>query len=136
MRGSVKTMRAAALLAAALLVSPVLSASESEGEAHGAISQTRSKAATAESCVRPVEEMRRDHMDLLKHKRDDTMHRGIRTTDASLAGCIDCHADRNESGEFVPVDAEGQFCQSCHADVAAKPDCFGCHRTTPETAGQ
>ncbi|MEA3291933.1 MAG: sulfur reduction protein DsrJ [Pseudomonadota bacterium] len=131
-----KTMRAATLLAAVLLLPPVLSASEPEGEAHGAISQTRSKAAAAESCVRPVEEMRRNHMELLKHKRDETMHRGIRTTDASLAGCIECHSDRNESGEFVPVDAEGQFCQSCHADVATKLDCFGCHRTTPETADQ
>ena len=33
------------------------------------------------------------------HQRDETVHRGIRTTKYSLRGCIDCHAERNDAGE-------------------------------------
>ena len=35
--------------------------------------------------------MRRNHMELIKHQRDATVHDGIRGTKHSLAGCIDCH---------------------------------------------
>ena len=33
-----------------------------------------------------------NHMDMLKHQRDLTMHEGIRTTKHSLKECIECHA--------------------------------------------
>ena len=36
--------------------------------------------------------MRRNHMDDLKHQRNDTMRKGIRTTKYSLQKCVDCHA--------------------------------------------
>jgi hypothetical protein len=91
-----------------------------------------SKAASLDSCVAPTEVMRRNHMDFLKHGRDETVRDGIRGLEYSLSECIDCHAAKERSGEAVPVDAEGQFCQKCHGYVAVSPPCFQCHRTTPD----
>jgi hypothetical protein len=85
-----------------------------------------------EECVEPTDVMRKDHMQFLLHQRDDTVHEGIRTKTHSLKGCIDCHAARDEQGKPVPVNAPGQFCQSCHSYAAVKLDCFSCHATTPE----
>ena len=82
-------------------------------------------------CVAPVDDMRRNHMRYLLHQRQGTVHQGLRTARFSLVGCIDCHAQKNEQGGFVPVDAPGQFCQSCHAYAAVEPDCFQCHATRP-----
>ncbi len=87
----------------------------------------------ADKCIRPTEFMRRNHMNLLLHKRDQTMREGIRTKDASLQGCVDCHAKEDEKGTPIPVNDEGQFCSTCHEYVAVKLDCFECHRTTPDT---
>ena len=92
-----------------------------------------SKAAGLESCIAPTADMRRNHMDKLFHKRDQTMRQGIRTPDASINECVSCHAAKDQSGHFVPVTEEGQFCQGCHERVAVKLDCFQCHRTTPES---
>ena len=95
-----------------------------------------SRAAGLESCVIPdTEDMRRNHMEYLFHKRDLTMREGIRTHGddvISLNGCIACHAAKDAQGQYVPVNEEGQFCQSCHQRVAVKVDCFECHRTSPE----
>jgi hypothetical protein len=84
-----------------------------------------------DKCVQPNEIMRRDHMEFLLHHRDQTMHEGIRTKRYSLTGCIDCHAVKNKQGEYVPVNAPGQFCSSCHSYAAVSVDCFQCHATTP-----
>ncbi len=96
-----------------------------------------SRAASLDSCVIPdTADMRRNHMELLFHKRDQTMRQGIRTygdNEVSLNGCIACHATKDDQGQYIPVNEEGQFCQTCHTRVAAKLDCFDCHRTTPET---
>lgn len=92
-------------------------------------SQAQSEAA----CVRDTDDIRRNHMDYLKHKRDLTMHQGIRTPDLSLNECVACHAGKSDSGEFLPVTDEGQFCADCHRSVGEKLDCFMCHRTTPES---
>ena len=91
-----------------------------------------SKATKADACVAPVDEMRRNHMEMIEHQRDITVHQGIRKTDNSLHGCIDCHANVDEQGSHIPVNAEGQFCASCHGFVAAKLDCFSCHATVPK----
>ena len=84
------------------------------------------------SCVEPVEIMRRDHMDMLMHQRDDTVIGGIRTSKHSLLGCIDCHANRDAEDKFIRVDAPGQFCSTCHEYVAVEMDCFGCHAAVPQ----
>jgi [DsrC]-trisulfide reductase subunit J len=90
-----------------------------------------SKAAGLDRCVEPTEVMRRNHMVMLMHQRDETMHRGIRTTQHSLVNCIDCHANKDDRGQFVPVNQKGQFCQACHGFTGVKMDCFECHATTP-----
>ena len=51
-------------------------------------------------CVEPIEIMRRDHFEFIKHQRDQTVYHGIRGTRHSLAGCIDCHASKSADGEF------------------------------------
>lgn len=76
--------------------------------------------------------MRRNHMDLLVHQRDETVIRGIRDEPFSLVECVDCHAQTTDAGEPIRVDAEGQFCASCHAYTAVKIDCFGCHAALPD----
>ncbi|MFT5113516.1 MAG: putative CXXCH cytochrome family protein [Parasphingorhabdus sp.] len=84
-----------------------------------------------EKCVEPTEFMRRYHMDILMHQRDNTVIHGVRSDKHSLVGCISCHADKNSTGDYIPVNAEGQFCQSCHSYAAVKVDCFQCHATVP-----
>ncbi len=91
-----------------------------------------SKAATLQQCVEPTDAMRRDHMEFLLHQRDRTVHEGIRTSQHSLVECIDCHAGKDDNDEFVPVNADKQFCQTCHQSTAVKMDCFECHATTPD----
>lgn len=91
-----------------------------------------SKAAGMESCVAPTDDMRRNHMEYLKHERDETVRGGIRGGKYSIAECIDCHAAKDESGKYIPVNAEHQFCDSCHNYAAVKPTCFQCHRKVPE----
>ncbi|MEJ2693119.1 MAG: sulfur reduction protein DsrJ [Candidatus Thiodiazotropha sp.] len=103
-----------------------------QATAESALVTKGSKAAGMDSCVAPTGVMRRNHMEFLKHGRDETVRGGVRGLDFSLAECIDCHAARDASGKSVPVNAKGQFCQVCHAYVAASPDCFQCHRTTPQ----
>ena len=92
------------------------------------------KAIRGAACVEPLPVIRREHMTFLMHQRDDTVHEGIRTTRHSLAGCIDCHAAKDAAGQWVRIDAPGQFCASCHAYVSVKIDCFGCHAAVPAVA--
>jgi hypothetical protein len=82
-------------------------------------------------CVRETGWMRRNHMALIKHDRDLTVVDGIRTIDGSLAECVACHANRDESGAFVPVTSEDQFCAACHEFTGTTMDCFMCHATVP-----
>ncbi|CAK0775555.1 Hdr-like menaquinol oxidoreductase cytochrome c subunit [Gammaproteobacteria bacterium] len=82
-------------------------------------------------CVRDTEFMRRNHMELILHKRDQTMHEGIRTSEYSLKECVKCHAEQRPDGSYVPINDPGQFCQSCHSYAGIQPDCFECHATTP-----
>lgn len=87
------------------------------------------KADSRDACVAPTAFMRRNHFELIKHQRDVTVHQGIRKTDNSLAGCVDCHMRRDASGKPVPVNAPGEFCAGCHAYAGASLDCFTCHAT-------
>jgi hypothetical protein len=90
------------------------------------------RAVKGEQCVEPVDVMRRDHMDMLMHQRDETVLSGIRTRQHSLVGCINCHADSDEQGRPIPVNAKDQFCQTCHSYAAVQLDCFQCHAAVPE----
>ena len=84
-----------------------------------------------DQCVEPLEVIRRDHMDFLNHQRDKTTHQGVRTKQHSLKNCIECHTSKDDEGQWVPVNAPGQFCNSCHSYAAVSMDCFQCHATTP-----
>lgn len=76
-------------------------------------------------CIAPADEMRRHHMDMLKHQRDKTMREGVRGAKASLNGCIECHASKQTGSVIGSNDA---FCQSCHTYAAVKLDCWDCHQ--------
>ncbi|VAX06487.1 hypothetical protein MNBD_GAMMA25-1906 [hydrothermal vent metagenome] len=92
--------------------------------------------ATAEyGCVNPIDDMRRNHMEYLLHQRDDTMHRGIRTTKYSLAECVECHVSADDNGNYAEFGESEHFCSSCHNYAAVTIDCFQCHNDKPESAG-
>ncbi len=87
-----------------------------------------------EQCIRPTAEIRRTHPELLLHKRDLTMREGIRTKDASLKECINCHVTPDQNGKVARADDPEFFCSSCHQSVSVKLDCFECHSDRPEDA--
>jgi hypothetical protein len=77
--------------------------------------------------------MRKTHMNLLKHQRDETMHKGIRGQKNSLADCVECHAGNTTNSVLGSNEA---FCQGCHTYAAVKLDCFECHTSKRKvTAG-
>jgi len=86
-----------------------------------------------DKCVEDTQFMRRNHMKLLKHQRDETVHRGIRTAQHSLKGCIDCHASR-KTGSVAA--SNENFCQTCHSYAAVTIDCFECHASKPAPGTQ
>ena len=83
-------------------------------------------------CVEPEEVMRRDHMNFILHQRDETMHKGIRTSKYSLAECIDCHVQPDDNGNIASVDSKEHFCNSCHEYAGVTIDCFECHADKPQ----
>jgi hypothetical protein len=83
-------------------------------------------------CVADPAFMRRNHMDLLKHQRNETVHLGVRDARASLKGCIECHASK-ASGSVAA--AKTDFCVSCHSYTAVKVDCFECHSSKRQVLG-
>ena len=89
------------------------------------------KADKLDACVAPTPFMRRNHFELILHQRDVTVHEGIRKTDNSLSGCVECHVRKDVHGNHVAVDAPGEFCAACHEYTGATLDCFTCHATTP-----
>ncbi len=74
-----------------------------------------------EKCVQEVGFMRRNHMNLLRHQRNETVHKGIRTQRHSLKNCLSCHVPNRQ------VKDEEHFCKSCHRYAGIRPDCFHCH---------
>jgi hypothetical protein len=84
--------------------------------------------ARGEQCVADPAFMRLNHMDLLKHQRNETVHRGVRDPRSSLKGCIECHAS-SASGSVAAAPTD--FCASCHTYAAVRVDCFECHASKP-----
>ena len=80
---------------------------------------------------RHVTYMRKNHMDALKHKRDETMYKGIRTEKNSINACINCHVPESYNGKVLRHTDQEHFCTTCHTYVAAKLDCFDCHVDHP-----
>lgn len=122
-----------ALIIIGLLAGLILGASVMAGES-STLLPVIPPALKGEQCVEPTEVMRRDHMRFLTHQRDETVHSGIRGAKHSLVGCIACHAQTDAGGAAIPVNAEGQFCESCHGFAGVSVDCFECHASVPAKA--
>lgn len=76
--------------------------------------------------------MRRWHMTMMRHDRDETVYEGKRDVNASLGECFDCHTVKDETGTPVTYADERHYCRVCHDFTAVRVDCFDCHRSTPE----
>jgi len=87
-----------------------------------------------EKCVEPTADMRKNHMEYILHQRDETMHRGIRTSKHSLKECIECHNAPGKDGKVARIGEKDHFCSSCHTYSAVNVDCFECHADKPENA--
>lgn len=107
--------------AAALMAAPAF-------EAAAGVDLPKLERGKGEKCVEDTQFMRRNHMDLLKHHRDDTMRKGIRTTRHSLKGCVECHASEKTGSVAASKD---DFCAACHSYASVKLDCWDCHATKP-----
>ncbi len=84
------------------------------------------------SCVAPPEDMRKNHMEYLKHDRDLSVQDGVKNIDASLKECVACHVVRDDIGKPVSAESPKHFCRSCHDYAAVKLDCFSCHNSKPD----
>jgi predicted CXXCH cytochrome family protein len=84
-----------------------------------------------EFCVEDTDFMRRNHMNLLMHQRDETVQQGIRENKHSLKECISCHAIPGPDSIALTVASPKHFCRSCHDYAAVKIDCFDCHASRP-----
>ena len=93
-------------------------------------------AVKGEQCVEPTDVMRRKHMDYLMHQRDETMHRGIRTTKYSLTECLECHVPAESEAQEAGMSDEQHFCKNCHVYTGVTIDCFECHATKPEKSAK
>jgi hypothetical protein len=118
------------LLPRAALVAMLLAGSAAMGGLALAAGPTLD-APRAGPCVEDPKLMRRMHMEFLKHDRDDTVRRGIRTLKHSLSACVDCHANATDNRV---LGSEQHFCQGCHSYAAVKLDCFDCHASTARPA--
>jgi hypothetical protein len=82
------------------------------------------RATAGTQCIAAPDVMRRDHSSMLKHQRDETVHRGVREARSSLKACIGCHASAATGSVAL---AKTDFCSSCHSYAAVQIDCFECH---------
>jgi hypothetical protein len=117
------------LVAVALLAFPALAAWADAPQPE--IPEANARFSPTQGCVEPTEDMRKHHMEYILHQRDETMHRGIRTTRHSFKQCINCHVPPPESGKVVRHDDPEHFCNACHTYASVKIDCFQCHRDHP-----
>jgi len=86
--------------------------------------------ARGDQCVEPTEVIRRDHMKILMHERDEAKLYGRRNPDHSFVGCVDCHVSPTASRD----DPATHFCMACHQFNAVRMDCFQCHTDRPSDA--
>jgi predicted CXXCH cytochrome family protein len=87
---------------------------------------------TEEQAIAHRDDMRKNHMDRLFHKRDQTMHEGIRTPKYSLKACINCHVPAPTKSKTVTHKDPEHFCVTCHEYVSVQLDCFQCHASHPD----
>ena len=99
-----------------------------QGNTGSRVPQPVIEPARGEQCVEDPATMRREHMNYLKHQRDDTMRGGVRGAKYSLQACIECHASPATNSVAA---TQTNFCISCHSYTAVRIDCFQCHASRP-----
>lgn len=119
---------AALLLGAGLLVAAAGVAAQGSQRAAARVQPPVIEQARGGPCVEEPALMRRIHMELLRHQRDDTVRGGIRGARHGLKQCIGCHASTT-SGSVAAAPTD--FCVSCHSYAAVRIDCFECHASKP-----
>lgn len=124
-----RNLRSLVLLAGMTLLGLPLAAQS--GTPLPEVPEATSRFSATQGCVEPTEEMRKNHMKMMLHKRDQTMHQGIRTPQHSLEECINCHVPGDDSGKIVRIDSKEHFCNSCHSYAGVSIDCFQCHADRP-----
>jgi len=88
------------------------------------------KSKVARECVRPAQEMRERHMQLLigwryNVVRENGAREGVTAGGTKYArslqlGCLKCHTSKEK------------FCDKCHAYAAVEPYCWDCHFASKE----
>lgn len=126
---SVQHLVAVALAISGMAVSLQATATEVASTQQTRVPKPVIEPGKGDRCVEDTDYMRKNHMKLLTHQRDETMHKGVRTVKHSLKNCIECHASQKTN---TVVGSNENFCQSCHAYTAVKIDCFECHATKPK----
>lgn len=124
----------AAGILAVLLLSVGAYAASSASDKVGRTAQPEiviDRSKSGDKCVEETSFMRKNHMKLLMHQRDDTMHKGIRTEKHSLQNCINCHASTKNNSV---LGSNENFCQGCHTYAAVSLDCWECHASKPKQA--
>jgi hypothetical protein len=120
-------------MAGLMMVSFASETGQSATSVEGRVPVPSIPVAASEFCVEDTDFMRRNHMDLLTHQRDETVQEGVRTKQHSLKECIRCHAVTGPEGIPLTVSSPEHFCRSCHDYAAVKIDCFQCHASRPGT---
>jgi hypothetical protein len=122
-------VRHAARVVVLLALATVAAAAGADGGTASRVPKPVATATAEGKCVEDTPFMLRNHMELLKHHRDRTVHEGVRTTQHSLANCVTCHASK-ETGRVTG--SKDAFCEGCHRYVAVTLDCFECHADRPK----
>jgi hypothetical protein len=117
------------LTLAVLVAAGMAGAAPAEAPTPGRVPKPVIESGNGEQCVADTEFMRRNHMTVLMHQRDETVLKGVRTKRFSLNNCIECHASKKTNSV---VGSDQNFCQSCHSYAAVKIDCFECHASKPK----
>ncbi|WP_296815719.1 hypothetical protein [Thiobacillus sp.] len=112
MAGKIKRLLA---LGAVVLTTAALAwaGSDDQPKASGAPKPVITKAVKGEQCVEPNDFMRRNHMKVLLHHRDETVLEGIRTKKYSLKECINCHASEKLAALLRPRTTLRELPQLC-----------------------
>jgi hypothetical protein len=133
-RAFAKPLAAAGLMAVAVLLAGIAWAASDSASDSGSKSRVPMPVvpkALKDAEPGHAERLRNDHRQLLVHKRDQTMRRGIRTTDDSLKECVACHAVPGPDKLPVSAQSPEHFCRVCHDYAAVRIDCFSCHASRP-----
>ena len=123
-----------ALVLAAFFVGAAVHGSAHADDSAGRTPMPTIPKGKGDRCVRDTDFMRRYHMTMLKHQRDETVHEGVRGGDFSIKACVTCHAVNGADGQPVSYADPKHFCRSCHSYASVSIDCFECHASKPAAA--